>query len=145
MKSKIQCPLSISRTCLAQEFGLVFSHLALMQLFGTEGVLQHSTRHLFSSQVSCKGHLLPLGPSSRVVVWWKIFQPNLPEPLFQSSASTLTNLQKDLHLHGRWISLQYFLHHRHTFFPDFWYFAHKFSVKIMKICDQFVTKIDHVF
>ena len=23
MKSKIQCPLSISRTCLAQEFGLV--------------------------------------------------------------------------------------------------------------------------
>ena len=25
MKSKIQCPHSISRTCLAQEFGLVFS------------------------------------------------------------------------------------------------------------------------
>ena len=25
MKSKIQCPLSISRTCLAQEFGLVLN------------------------------------------------------------------------------------------------------------------------
>ena len=53
MKSKVQCPHSISRTCLAQEFGLVISIL-----ISKGQIIQVSTRYPVSHYLKVDFHWL---------------------------------------------------------------------------------------